>query len=738
MSDVFKILKQTAEHFKKAESPYYVGLVVFNQDLNKILLGCRKEDGIWTGPGGGADMGELPKEAALRELWEEAGIKASHIQLEDLPTLDAKKDKKCHCFMLQINDAQEASVHLDPDEEVDAWGWYSVNQPLPEPMDKNRKQNVLNAIASINGIQKSMEGVSTEHLKDMIKEHERLVARLKSKTKKDDAKELSIQEKELAEYKQELNRRMSKAMAINEELEGVDLDTNDYSIDEMASKDNPMIGRIDEMMKEAEYGSAPRELDVNDNYKLILYRADDGVYSGHVKDVETGEMRFKINKMNTPNIVQALKAKGYLELNGSDSDPNNVAERVKEIVEDHEEQWEDQDGTPEEQAADAAAFEQIEELVNPEIHEENEELEMDEGMEREELSEILDALQGRPGDIHIHFHKAVDELYLKSLGEYFEKAQKLPIGTVRDHGGEDYQKVAEGKWVKVTNPRKRQQEDEERAHNRQKELVELKNGQKEESSKDSKKPEKDEPEADPMDAPGEGKVESKKVDNNLTPPPEENERFNKKDSEVTMEDVTAFIQAFEKDYEGIVNTLNSLKKAGATHVAARLKDENSLLKKMQTRKKDATLNEMSDVIGTRTLSESLEDQQNVLESVKKQFDIVEVQDDVEKAREGGYRAIHVLFKTESGKVAELQIKTKNQQLFSGFTHDNIYKGDEEVKNSPEVNKFTEDLSEYLYEIDKGKREDKPEDRPKEPQILIDRGITFNWNNLKKKAGDIPS
>lgn len=410
----------------ESESPYYVGLVVFNDTMKKVLLGRRKEDGIWTGPGGGADMGELPKEAALRELWEEARIKSKPELLFTLPTLDAKNGKKCYCFFLQVLGDQEAAVYLDPDEEVDAWGWYSINQPLPEPMNEGRKQNILNAITAINGIQ--------------------------------------------------------KAMVINQEITNSTLDTTDYSINEMGADDHPMVARIDEMMKDMEYGSAPREMDVDDKYKLILVRSDDGIFSGHLKEVETGEMRMKIEKLNTPSIVQALKAKGYLKAdedeNGSESDPNNIAEQVKEIVEEHEETWEDRDGTPEEQAADAAAFEEIEELVNPEIHEAS-----DEGMDREELSEILDALQGRGiRDVHIHFHKAVDELFTKSLGEYFEKAGRLPIGTIKKYAGNDYQKIKDGKWVKVTDTEQLRKEEEEIQHQRQLELIQAKNNQKNDES----------------------------------------------------------------------------------------------------------------------------------------------------------------------------------------------------------------------------------------------------------------
>ena len=53
-----------------------VGIAVFNQD-GQVWLGKRfgeKGPHIWQMPQGGIDGGELPEEAALRELYEETGI----------------------------------------------------------------------------------------------------------------------------------------------------------------------------------------------------------------------------------------------------------------------------------------------------------------------------------------------------------------------------------------------------------------------------------------------------------------------------------------------------------------------------------------------------------------------------------------------------------------------------------------------------------------------------------------
>jgi len=44
-------------------------------DRGRLLLVREVEDGGWTMPGGWADVGEVPSEAAEREVWEEAGFR---------------------------------------------------------------------------------------------------------------------------------------------------------------------------------------------------------------------------------------------------------------------------------------------------------------------------------------------------------------------------------------------------------------------------------------------------------------------------------------------------------------------------------------------------------------------------------------------------------------------------------------------------------------------------------------
>jgi ADP-ribose pyrophosphatase YjhB (NUDIX family) len=57
-----------------------VNALVFN-DQGEVLLAKRTDNGLWCIPGGHVDLGETVAEAALRELFEETGLKAEVVRL---------------------------------------------------------------------------------------------------------------------------------------------------------------------------------------------------------------------------------------------------------------------------------------------------------------------------------------------------------------------------------------------------------------------------------------------------------------------------------------------------------------------------------------------------------------------------------------------------------------------------------------------------------------------------------
>ena len=226
--------------------------------------------------------------------------------------------------------------------------------------------------------------------------------------------------------------------------------------------------------------------------------------------------------------------------------------------------------------------------------------------------------------------------------------------------------------------------------------------------------------------------------NHMGPPPAENAAFVKPGKELSPEDVHAFVKHFESDFQKMGDMADDLKKAGAAKFGARLKDAGSLTDKMKTRLKDRSLNSVSDVIGARAICHSIEAQMAVHEHIQQNNDVVESQDLVTNPRKDGYRAIHMLFRTPSGKIAEMQIKTPRQHIWSSFSRDALYREQTGkagktaggVKDDPEVHKFMKASSDYLHELDKGGEDDAAK-RPKEPKSLLDAGIKFPWDKVEK-------
>lgn len=143
---------------EKKQSPnYYSAVVVINLD-GQVLLGKRKEDGIWTTPGGGAEPGEMnPSKTASRELFEEAGIPAHESILQPIGAIETRNGKLCHTFLYVCNSGVMTTSKLDPDQEVRTWKWFSMDQ-IPNDLkdDPRRFESVRNGYMKFHGINKSL------------------------------------------------------------------------------------------------------------------------------------------------------------------------------------------------------------------------------------------------------------------------------------------------------------------------------------------------------------------------------------------------------------------------------------------------------------------------------------------------------------------------------------------------------------------------------------------------------
>jgi 8-oxo-dGTP diphosphatase len=109
---------------------------------NHILTGQRRDNQLWTCPGGHIEPGETLTEGAIREVKEECGIELSQ---EDLELVDAVrvtshrtgKAFNVYCFIARVT-RERASSKNDPDQEVSQWKWVELEPGTPELIASNR------------------------------------------------------------------------------------------------------------------------------------------------------------------------------------------------------------------------------------------------------------------------------------------------------------------------------------------------------------------------------------------------------------------------------------------------------------------------------------------------------------------------------------------------------------------------------------------------------------------------
>jgi 8-oxo-dGTP diphosphatase len=117
-----------------------VGVGVMILKDNKVLLGERHTDsekadselhgeGTWTMPGGKLDFQEGLKEAGIREVFEETGIKVKNLDLISISN-DVVPDNHFVTIGFLCNDFEGEPKVMEPDE-ITKWEWFDLNN-LPE------------------------------------------------------------------------------------------------------------------------------------------------------------------------------------------------------------------------------------------------------------------------------------------------------------------------------------------------------------------------------------------------------------------------------------------------------------------------------------------------------------------------------------------------------------------------------------------------------------------------------
>ena len=207
-------------------------------------------------------------------------------------------------------------------------------------------------------------------------------------------------------------------------------------------------------------------------------------------------------------------------------------------------------------------------------------------------------------------------------------------------------------------------------------------------------------------------------------------RFHVEGAQVTLADVTHFIEAFPSTFEEALSWKNEFLEAGATEYSGRLKKADSLLNKMHGRfSKGFTLDAVNDVVGVRAIVANLKSQNDLVAWVYQRLHIEAHMDYVTQlSKADGYKAHNITLRASTGRLVELQVLTVNQMAFASFTHDRIYKSDDEtLKNDAEISAYLKALSDTLYLRDQGIEAV----LPSPPQSLINRGLIFSCLSADK-------
>jgi len=118
---------------------------IFSKDRKKILLVQERSDGGYSLPGGWTELGLNPSESALKEVYEEAGIKGKIVRLVGI--LDRYKDISIKGIPEYII-VFEVEIEKETDElcsEILSKDYFDINN-LPTWSRKNRPEQMLQII----------------------------------------------------------------------------------------------------------------------------------------------------------------------------------------------------------------------------------------------------------------------------------------------------------------------------------------------------------------------------------------------------------------------------------------------------------------------------------------------------------------------------------------------------------------------------------------------------------------
>lgn len=130
---------------------FSAGGIVFN-DKGQVLLTKHSQNHHWSFPKGLIDPGQTPREAAVREVKEEGGVKAEILDKvgysKYIYTLNKEKIFKIVTYFLMKYVSGDPKDH---DWEMEEAGWYEPDEALKQLTFSQDKQLLKKALEIKNG-----------------------------------------------------------------------------------------------------------------------------------------------------------------------------------------------------------------------------------------------------------------------------------------------------------------------------------------------------------------------------------------------------------------------------------------------------------------------------------------------------------------------------------------------------------------------------------------------------------
>jgi len=113
-----------------------VGIGVFVIKDHKFLMGRRKNshgDGTWSVPGGHLNFGETVEEGAIRETFEETGVKIKRVKIVGITNDIFKKEDKHYITIWTISKWKSGKEKITEPDKFIGQAWFSFKS-LPKPL----------------------------------------------------------------------------------------------------------------------------------------------------------------------------------------------------------------------------------------------------------------------------------------------------------------------------------------------------------------------------------------------------------------------------------------------------------------------------------------------------------------------------------------------------------------------------------------------------------------------------